>query len=1046
MGKKIFSLILFLISATSFSQLTVTTNSLANALAQTIAGNGVTVSNATINCDPLGAGTFSYSGSNLGLTNGIILTTGYASDASNPGSTFVSESPVNSFNDPDLTTIASGSLNDVCLIAFDFVPICNSLSLTFVFGSEEYPAFVNSSFNDAFGIFLTGPNPGGGTYTSKNIGVLPNNTAVSINNVNAGTNSAYFHNNYTTPNNDVVYDGYTIPVTSVTSVVPCSTYHIKFAIADVGDESYDSGVFIQGNSLNCTNTPTVTPTATGATCGTLGSASVTVTNYTGTPTYQWLPGGATTASINNLTPGTYTCLVGLQTGCGINTNTVTAIVTSSGASFSYTPTSVNPSCNNGTNGSVGVAVSGGTAPYTYTWTTSPVQNTATAPNLPAGTYVVNVTDNTGCIGSTTITLTNPAVMVATVTTTPTTCTASIGTAGANVVSGGVSPYTYMWNTSPVQPIQTAMGLAQGVYSVVITDANTCTATATGTVSTQGLTWSVTVSNTNPKCTASTDGTATVTVTNPGISGPFGCLWSPTAQTGTVVTGLSSGTYTALITDNNGCVSTITTTLINPPPLTATVNTSPTICSGATGSATVTVLSGGTAPFNYTWITNPVQTSNIAVNLAQATYTVLIKDVNNCSLIDTGTVYSTGFTWSPIASSSPTKCFGSSNGTATVNITNPGSSNFSYVWMPSAQTNSVATNLPIGNYTVTVKDVTNGCVSTASTSITQPTQIVTSTQSTPAMCTASNGTAYAITYGGLGPYTYSWSITNPVQTTQTATGLAQGLYTVIVSDINSCSVAATAIIGDTTDLKVTASQSPDICSSGIGKATANPKGQSPYSYVWSTTPADTLKTADSLVVGTYSVQVTDANGCVASASTSVINVDDILSTQFLVTPEGIVYAEDAIVLNISANGGWNLDSANLSGGVKITGSTFPYMFPKYGDYAATYYYTSIHGCRDSVTESIIVKDYITLYIPNTFTPNGDGANDVFAAAGTFVNTFEMDIYDRWGVLVTKLDNITKFWDGTKNGGSAPEDTYVYKGSASDVFGKRVSFHGQVNLIR
>ncbi len=211
MKKSLLLLILsVLIQVNCFSQLTVTNNSAATALAQTIAGNGVTVSNATINCPALSSGTFSYAGGNLGLTNGILLTTGYASEAASAGSFFASESTGNSVNDPDLTTIASGTLNDVCLIAFDFVPVCNSLSLTFVFGSEEYPTFVNSTFNDAFGIFLSGPNPSGGSYTSQNIGVLPNGIAVSINNVNASTNSSYFHDNYTTPNSDIAYDGYTV--------------------------------------------------------------------------------------------------------------------------------------------------------------------------------------------------------------------------------------------------------------------------------------------------------------------------------------------------------------------------------------------------------------------------------------------------------------------------------------------------------------------------------------------------------------------------------------------------------------------------------------------------------------------------------------------------------------------------------------------------------------------------------------------------------------------------------------------------------------------
>jgi gliding motility-associated-like protein len=1060
--KKNLALLIFivLIQVNCFSQLTVTTNSVANALAQTIAGNGVTVSNATINCNGSASGTFSYSGSNLGLTNGIILSTGLASGAvytaTNTGDP--STSFGTTYTDPNLTAIASGAINDVCLIAFDFVPVCSNLSITFVFASSEYDGFV-CSFNDAFGIFLTGPNPAGGNYSAHNIATLPNGTPVSINNVNDGnasnpscpaTNSNYFVDNLVTPNHQIAYPGYTVPITSVTNVTPCTTYHMEIAIADSQDWSYDSSVFIQGNSVSCTNTPSVTTSVTGVNCGSLGSATTTVTNYTGTPTYQWLPGGATTSSISNLTPGTYTCLVGLNSGCGTTTQTVTAIVGASGATFNYTPILHNPSCNNGTNGSAAISVTGGTAPYTYTWSTTPVQNTATATNLPAGTYSVNVQDNIGCIGSTTVTLTNPASIIANVTTTPTTCSATIGSATANVTSGGTAPYTYSWTTGG--QTQTINNLSLGTYSVTVTDVNTCTATAMGTVGGQGFSWSVSAASTSPLCAGLANGTATATISNPGTD-TFTYSWTPTAQTNSVATGFSAGTYTIYVTDNNGCTSQATTALTDPPAITGTVNTTPTICSGSVGSATASILSGGTAPYLYTWLMNPIQSGASISNLAQGTYSVLVTDANNCSTISTGTVQSTGFTWVPVISTTPTKCYGSADGSATVSITNPGNSIFSptsYTWVPSAQTNSVATGLSYGSYTVTVVD-NNDCISVLTTTVTQPTQVVASVQTTPALCTSANGTAHATVFGGAGAYTYTWSSANSTQNLQTTTGLVQGPYIVTVMDVNGCTTSSSGIVLDTTDLTVTASQSPDLCSKGVGKAIANPVGQSPYTYTWTTNPAQNTQIADSLVVGTYSVNVIDNNGCTASASVTVVNHDDVLASQFMIAPEGEIYAENPVVLTVSNNVGWGVDTAFLSGvaltnQIPLNAPSFGYVFPQYGNYTASYYYSSIHGCKDTVTYDIVVKDYITLYIPNTFTPNGDGKNDVFSAAGTFVNTFEMYIYDRWGVLVTKLDNINKVWDGSENGGAAPQDTYVYKGSASDVFGKHITFQGQVNLIR
>lgn len=1054
--KKIIFLFIFSLLArvNGYSQLTVTTNANATALAQAILGSGVSVSNATINCGANGAGTFNYSGSTLGVTNGIILTSGYATDAALVPAQIVTQSTGNNFNDPDLATIvnSSGTINDVCYIAFDFVPLCNQISITYEFGSSEYDGYQCASYNDAFGLFITGPNPSGGNYTSSNAATLPNGTPVSINNINNGSppycttasNPSYYIDN--SSGTDVVYEGLTTAITSVKPVIPCSTYHIKIAICDVGDEAYDSGVFIQGNSLNCTNTPTITASTTPANCGALGSATVTVTNYTGTPTYQWIPGGATTDTVSNLAAGTYSCLVGLQSGCGTITQTVTAVVGSQGATLTYSTTTQNPLCPGGANGSASVVVGGGAAPYTYTWSTAPPQNTAaTTPTLPAGTYTVAVMDNTGCLGSTIVTLTNPPAIVATVTTSPTTCSGSTGSATATVVSNGTAPYNYVWNTGGTT--QTINNLAQGVYTVSISDANSCTATATGTVGTQGFTWTPVATATNPLCLGAANGSAMVSITNPPAGSTFTYSWStiPAQTTSLTTSSLVSGTYSVTVTDNNGCVMSTSVTLTDPPPVTTTVNTTPTICSGAIGSATVSVLSGGTAPYTYAWLTAPVQTSSVAVNLAQGTYSVITIDVNGCSSTASGTVNTTGFTWTPVASASTTKCFGSANGSATVVITNPvAGSTYSYTWTPTGQTNATASNLPVGNYTVTVED-NNSCITTATTTVTQPTLITLSSQSNPAICTSSSGAAGVSAIGGTPPYTYSWG-TSPVQTTQIANNLLQGQYSVTVTDANNCVATTTVVVGDTAYLKVQTTQNPDLCNQGVGKATANPNSAAPYTFVWNTTPVQTTQVADSLKTGNYTVTVTDGFGCISSASIMVMNQNDVLATDFSTSPAGTINAEDPIAINVTVNSPWQIDSAFLSNGVVIDKNPFPYIFAEYGNYTATYYFTSKNGCKDTITYDLIVKDYITLYIPSAFTPNGDGRNDYFEAQGTFIKSFELDIYDRWGVLVKKMTDISNVWDGTKNGGPAPEDTYVYKGIASDIFGKHVSFHGQINLIR
>src|SRR6185312_14992489 len=147
----------------------------------------------------------------------------------------------------------------------------------------------------------------------------------------------------------------------------------------------------------------------------------------------------------------------------------------------------------------------------------------------------------------------------------------------------------------------------------------------------------------------------------------------------------------------------------------------------------------------------------------------------------------------------------------------------------------------------------------------------------------------------------------------------------------------------------------------------------------------------------------------------------------------------------SNTGWTLNSGILSDGTSLALSTI-YTFEQSGDYVAYYYFTSSHGCVDSVKYGIRVIDYSTLYIPNSFTPNNDGRNDFFKADGTFINSFEMYIYDRWGNLIATLDDLSKSWNGKEKGQDAPVDVYVYKGVATDIAGKNINFHGQINLIR
>ncbi|MEO8759581.1 MAG: choice-of-anchor L domain-containing protein, partial [Bacteroidia bacterium] len=967
------------------SQIAVTPNNTAASLAQAVAGVGVNVSNATINCGGSAAGTFSFSGANLGISGGIILTTGTAIDAANSGNHLCNINNGNNFSDPNLIAIVPTATFDVCVLEFDFIPTCDSLKMAFVFGSEEYPQGVGG-YNDAFAIFLTGTNPSGGNYTAQNIATLPNGTPVSINNVNAGTNSAYFHNNYTTPNSAIAYNGYTIPITSITPVAPCSTYHVKFAIADAGNALYDSGVLISNNTLSC-QSPAVLTTSTTATggCGSTGSATVTVTNYTGTPTYHWYPGNQTTQSISGLASGTYTCHVSMNQICGIITQTVTALVGTTSSNIVLTSSQQNLICNGGTNASATVNPIGGAAPYNCIWNTSPVQTGFTATNLSAGTYTASVTDNGGCLSAIQITITAPPILQVSVSTTSTTCTGSVGTASVNVTANGTSPYSYSWNTSPVQTTQTATHLLAGNYTCIITDVNTCTVSAAATVTIQPINWNATATTTNVACYGGNTGVASVNINNGG-NNSYSFFWNmntgPTYQT---ASSLTAGNYTCTITDvNTGCIVTTTANITQPAILTATVNSLPTLCSGAVGSAT-TIASGGTQPYTYLW--NTTQTTSAIHNLAQGQYTVTVKDAHNCTTTSVAIITISSPTLQITTSVVNSVCGGPSGEVNVISVT-PAAAPYQYAWLPGNQTTQSITGLLPGTYSVSITDA-NGCMGSKTTTVGTNTFFPIHIATYPDYCGKNIGSATATPVANP-PYTYQWS-TTPTATTQTIHNVSTGNYTVVVTDgfNHTCKDSVTVAIGNTPSLTIQTNATPTFCNKNLGTATANPMGYSPYHYQWST--LDTNQTILNLSAGNYTVEVSDLYNCTATASVTVVNQNDVLATTFNVLPGGEIYSLTDVTLDINVNAGWALTSGYLSTGTNLELTTH-YSFEQSGDYTASYYFTSNHGCIDSVTYNIHVIDYSTLYIPNSFSPNNDGRNDLFKAEGTFITSFEMYIYD------------------------------------------------------
>lgn len=247
----------------AFAQININTSLSDIELVQRLAGEGVRVSNVNVNCPSKGKKSYGYFTDNtgtLGLRDGLLMTTGAADNARGPNNS-AAKSQDNGNNDvlnsnlQDLV-ISGDKLNDICTISFDVEVFADTLVFNYVFGSEEYLEFVKD-YHDVFGFFISGPGING----TQNIALVPNtNTPVSVANINADVNNNYYVSNGTgaTPfvNLHVQYDGLTRLLQSRIAVIPCQRYSLTLSIADVKDNSYDSGVFIEGRSLS-TNSPKV---------------------------------------------------------------------------------------------------------------------------------------------------------------------------------------------------------------------------------------------------------------------------------------------------------------------------------------------------------------------------------------------------------------------------------------------------------------------------------------------------------------------------------------------------------------------------------------------------------------------------------------------------------------------------------------------------------------------------------------------------------------------------------------------------------------------
>jgi len=745
------------------------------------------------------------------------------------------------------------------------------------------------------------------------------------------------------------------------------------------------------------------PLITDASCPGACDGVVTIVASGGTLPYtvSWSPSGGNLATATGLCAGVYVATITDANGCA---ETVSVTVDEPDPIVINTSTQ-DASCFGVCDGEAYASATGGAGGFTYQWNNPLATANDTVTGLCAGTYDVIATDAAGCQDTAQVTINEPASIVVTPSTQAVTCFGDCDGEVYVTATGGTAPYTYQWNDPASTQNDTVVGLCAGIYNVIVTDANGCTS-ASAAIITQPLPLLAIGQGTNITCGGQCDGIATVVVQ--GGTGPYSYLWDdPNAQTTPVATNLCAGTYTVTVTDANGCTTTASVTIIEPPVLVISVSTTNASCGGVCdGSATVTI-TGGTGPYVILW--SNLGVGNTINGLCAGQYSVIVTDANFCTQTVNFQLTEPPVLNANITSTVQVLCAGSCTGQATVQGSG-GTPTYSFQWS-NGQTTPTVGNLCVGTYSVIITDGI-GCTATATVTINDNGALAATVPIvTPVSCNGGcNATATAFAVGGVGPYTYSWN--DPFnQSGATATGLCAGTYTVTVVDSQSpaCTTQATVIIAQP-PLLTTASVGVDETCGGAcnGTATALPQGGTPpYSYLWNDPSNQTTVTAIGLCVGTYTVSVTDANGCVAQSSVTVSGPPALVSNA----------TTTASTCSNVANGGINLTVAGGVGSYTFAWSpgganTEDLTNVLFGPYTVTI--TDNTGCQLTSTYSIgtltnIEADAgqdVNLCVGNSIELDGDGGGTyLWSPAETLSNTTVANPTANPVVTTTYILNVT-----------------------------------------
>lgn len=556
---------------------------------------------------------------------------------------------------------------------------------------------------------------------------------------------------------------------------------------------------------------------------------------------------------------------------------------------------------------------------------------------------------------------------------------------------------------------------------------------------------------NPNCNGE-KGLAAVSVS--GGSGAYTYTWSSTPFQYNDSIQLNAGAYTITVKDAFAatCVSNVVLPfqIIEPPILTLNLTHTNPSCFGFSNGDANALVGGGTLPYTYLWNTVPAQGTPTITNLSKGNYTVVVTDAKGCSLNQSVSLTEPDSLRAGVTQLN-VRCFGLPMGKASI-YPSKGTPPYQYVWTNTASTGNIAPDLLAGIYTVTVTDA-QACTINRTFVISEPIAPVVATfEKNDAICygTKTGSINLAGISGGTPGYTYTWN-TNPIQYTPNIGNVSTGNYTLTIHDANYCELRNVISIGQPPKLDIQiVDKSQPYCNlmNGSIQATAT-GGTSPYIFQWN----DSATTINALVQhigeGTYQSTVIDANGCRDSVSAVLKNTPP-AQAAFTSTPtnaEPIVLTQANINFDNQSQGALSY-SWSFGDGFTSSSENPVHQFNEPGTYTVNL--TAYNGydiCPVNYALTYIILPDGTVFIPNSFSPNNDGINDLFEIKGEGIVSLQAEIYNRWGTQIYSLNSVSDTWNGKEKGGvDVPEGVYTYKINVSLYDGRRLIRSGTITLIR